>query len=36
MIEGLEAGLTGAPIDASNTDDVALDEVANADKHIIA
>ena len=34
MIEYLEADLTGALIDASNTDDVALDEVANDDETI--
>ena len=34
MIEYLEADLTGIPIDASNIDDAALVEVANADESI--
>ena len=36
MIEDLEADLTGSPIDASNTDDATLDEVANYDEAITA
>ena len=36
MIEYLEADLTGALIDASNNDDVALAELANADETITA
>ena len=36
MIEGLEADLTGSPIDASNTDDSAMAEVENADEAITA
>ena len=35
MIEDLEAGLNGSPIDASITDDVALAEVENSDEAII-
>ena len=34
MIEDLESDLTGSPIDASNADDVALDEVENSDEAI--
>ena len=34
MIEYLEADLDGASIDASNTDDVALAEVENADEAV--
>ena len=36
MIEDLEADFTGEPKEASNTDDVALAEVANADEVITA
>ena len=36
MIEDLEAGLNGSPIDASITDDVALAEVENSDEAITA
>ena len=36
MIEDLEAELTGAPRETSNTDDVALDEVENIDEAITA
>ena len=36
MIEDLEEYLTGAPIDASNTDDSAVAEVANANEAITA
>ena len=36
MIDYLEADLIGALIDASNTDDVALAELANADETITA
>ena len=34
MIEDLEAKLTGAPKQTSNTDDVALDAVVNVDEAI--
>ena len=36
MIEDLEANLTGAPIDASNHDDLAVAEEVNADESITA
>ena len=36
MIEDLEADLTGAPIDASNHDNLAVAEVSNADEATIA
>ena len=36
MVEDLESDLTGAPIDASNTDDVTLDEVEKSDEAITA
>ena len=36
MIEDLEADLSGAPIDPSNADDVALAEIENSDEAITA
>ena len=36
MTKDLEAYLTGEPIDVSNTDNVALDVVGNADEDITA
>ena len=36
MTDNLEADLTGAPIDASNHDNLVVDEVSNADEAITA
>ena len=36
MIEDLEANFTGSPIDASNSDNSAMSEEANADEAIKA